>query len=120
MGSSQFLAVVDMSNGAIVTSGDYENYRIHEGRRYHHILDPRTGKPAQGCQSVTIISTRAETADALATAAFVLGPGEGWDLILQQANTEAMMVDAAGQLHLTSGFRKKVGELRGTVDASGE
>lgn len=120
MGSSQFMAVVDMSDGAIVTSGDYENYRIHEGRRYHHILDPRAGKPAQGCQSVTIITAKAETADALATAAFVLGPREGWNLILQQANTEAMMVDASGELHLTSGFSKKIGDLRGTVDTSGK
>ena len=120
MDSNQILAVVDMSDGAIVTSGDYENYRILEGQRYHHILDPRTGKPAQGCQSVTVISTKAEMADAFATAAFVLGPRRGMDLILQQANTEAMIVDSKGQHQVTNGFRKKIVELQGAVEASEE
>lgn len=105
-GSGQFLTVVEMSDGAIVTSGDYENFRIHEGKRYHHILDPRTGKPAQGCQSVTVTAPLAETADAFATAVFVLGPKEGLRLIREQPQIEAMLVGAQGQIHLTEGFPK--------------
>jgi thiamine biosynthesis lipoprotein len=97
-----------MSDGAIVTSGDYENFRIHQGVRYHHILDPRTGKPANGCQSVTVIAPLAETADALATAVFVLGPAEGLRLIREQPQTEVMLMDAQGQVHITEGFNSAV------------
>lgn len=105
---TDFLAVAEMSNAAIVTSGDYENFRWVDGRRYHHILDPRTGMPATGCQSVTVVAPLAESADALATAAFVLGPEEGLNLIRQHAETEALMVDASGKVHMTDGFRHVV------------
>jgi thiamine biosynthesis lipoprotein len=106
--SNQFLTVVEMSDGAIVTSGDYENFRMHQGVRYHHILDPRTGRPANGCQSVTVIAPLAETADALATAVFVLGPAEGLRLIREQPQTEVMLMDAQGQVHITEGFNSAV------------
>ena len=73
-GSRDELVVrVDTSNRAVVTSGDYERFQTYQGIRYHHILDPRNGKPALGTQSVTIVAETAEEADVLATAVFILG-----------------------------------------------
>ncbi|HCJ10261.1 MAG TPA: hypothetical protein DHW14_03750, partial [Clostridiales bacterium] len=70
-----FLGVLELPGGtAVATSGDYERFFVHEGRRYHHILDPSTGWPVSGVVSVTVLAPTAAEADALATALFVLGP----------------------------------------------
>ena len=61
------------SDESIFTSGDYERNFVWQGVRYHHIIDPRTGYPAKGVSSVTVIHTDATTADAAATALFVAG-----------------------------------------------
>ena len=106
--SADLLTVVELSQASIVTSGDYENYRIFNDQRFHHILDPRIGKPAQGCQSVTVTAPLTELADALATAAFVLGPEQGLNLILQIPNADALIVYADGKLHMTDRFKTMV------------
>jgi len=67
------MAVMEMDSGAMATSGDYESFFLHRGRRYCHILDPRTGYPESGTASVTVVSARASVADALATAIAVGG-----------------------------------------------
>ncbi|MDP7691566.1 MAG: FAD:protein FMN transferase, partial [Vicinamibacterales bacterium] len=86
---------------AIVTSGDYEQFFLLDGRRCAHILDPRTGYPVDHSRSVTIICQDAELADALATAVFVLGPADGLALINQLRGVEGFLVDAAGQLRMS-------------------
>ncbi|MER2997895.1 FAD:protein FMN transferase [Pontibacter populi] len=80
------------SETAIVTSGDYEKFVVIDGKRYGHIIDPRTGYPASGLKSVTIICPDAELADALATATYVLGPEEGLYLINQLKGVECLMI----------------------------
>lgn len=100
------IAVLPVANLAVVTSGDYERYMTIDGRMYCHILDPRTGWPARSCQSVTVMATTTSRADALATAIFVLGPEHGLQLAESLPRTEAMIVDAGGQLHFTSGLSK--------------
>lgn len=80
------------SETSVVTSGDYEKYAEIDGKRYAHIIDPRTGYPATGLKSVTIICPDAELADALATAVFVLGPEEGLYLVNQLKGVECLMV----------------------------
>lgn len=72
------LAALAMNDGeAIATSGDYERFASYGGRKYHHIIDPRTGKPSASLASVSVIAGDPVTADAYATALFVMGPLEG-------------------------------------------
>lgn len=104
------LARVRVRDRAVVTSGDYERYRMVGQTRYHHILDPRTGWPASGCRSVTIIAPSTETADVLATAVFVLGPAEGLELVEGLEDVDALIMDAAGKIHSSSGVRRHSGE----------
>ncbi|MBW2700050.1 MAG: FAD:protein FMN transferase [Deltaproteobacteria bacterium] len=70
-------AAMDVVNQGVATSGNYEKFFILEGKRYHHILDPRTGRPARGASSATVLAKTAAEADAYATGLFVLGPEEG-------------------------------------------
>lgn len=86
---------------AIATSGDYQRFFTIDGVRYHHILDPATGKPARGCQSVTVFAPTAAEADACATAAFVLGPSAGLAFLRGRPALQGFIVGADGQVHWT-------------------
>lgn len=101
---SELLAVLDLQGMAVATSGDYEQYFERDGTRYHHIFDPATGHPARGCQSVSIIASDDVTADALATAVFVMGTERGMDFLKQYPDIEALIVDDQGGIHATPGF----------------
>ena len=93
---------------SIFTSGDYERFYEYKGQRYHHILDPRTGYPAQGSTSVTVIHDNAGTADAAATALFVAGP-EQWQEIAQSMGIEyVMLIDTQGSIHMTTKMAKRI------------
>ncbi|MPM02159.1 FAD:protein FMN transferase [bioreactor metagenome] len=83
---------------AVVTSGDYEHFAMIDGKRYGHIIDPRTCYPVEGLRSVTIICPDAELADALATAVFVLGKSSGMALVNQLKGIECLMIDNEGNL----------------------
>lgn len=92
------VATLSCSGVSVVTSGVNERFAVCGGVRYHHILDPRTCRPAaSGLLSVTIVSERAIEADGLATAAFVLGLGDGLDLV-RAAGADAVFVTAAGDV----------------------
>jgi thiamine biosynthesis lipoprotein len=99
---------------AIVTSGDYERFFELGGRRYHHILDPATGYPSMGLASVTVIAPTCTEADALSTAAFVLGPQRGLALLESRPGVEGLLIaEKNGKLEAeaTSGFPLRVGDL---------
>jgi FAD:protein FMN transferase len=98
------LGVVHVADLAVVTSGDYERVFEEDGVRYHHILDPKTGWPARGLASVTIVDADPVRADALATAVFVLGREKGLALVESLPETEALLVDESGRRTPTSGF----------------
>lgn len=83
--------VIPLENQAMSTSGDYEKFFMIKGRRYAHIIDPRTGMPAQGCISVTITAGTTAYADALATAAFVLGAKKAKDLLENLPDVKAII-----------------------------
>jgi thiamine biosynthesis lipoprotein len=85
-------AVIETDATSIATSGDYERFFIINDRRYHHILDPKTGYPATGCVSVTVVAESAMIADAYATAVFVLGPDAGMKLIERLPEIEGMIL----------------------------
>ncbi len=111
-GRGKLLANVPIDkNMALVTSGDYEKFVIHEGIRYHHIIDPRTGYPARGLISVTILHPSAMTADALATSIFVLGLKEGLKLVNNFPDTQALLIDDQGEFHGTKELIAKLEKL---------
>ena len=91
------------SDAAIVTSGDYEHAVIAGGKRYHHIIDPRTGFPAEGMMSVTVMGLSGLLSDALATGIFVMGAERGLDLVEDLDGVEAVLIDGEGNVTLSSG-----------------
>jgi len=88
----QLFAAIKLDSGAVATSGDYERYFELDGKRYHHILNPKTGYPSKPCVSVTILAQSAAKADALTTAVFVLGPERGLELIEQTPDVEGLII----------------------------
>jgi FAD:protein FMN transferase len=90
---SAFLMWLPIENASVATSGNYEQYVEIDGIRYSHNIDPRTGRPVRGVQSVTVISPSAELSDALATGVTVMGKEAGLDLINQLPGTHAILVD---------------------------
>lgn len=105
-------AVLEVRDCAIATSGDYENYVIIEGRRYSHIIDPRTGYPRSDTPaSVTVVAKDATTADGLATAVFVLGPENGMKLVENMPAVEAIIInDESNGINsaVSSGLKDKI------------
>jgi len=100
------IGTVAINKGVLITSGDYERFRMVDGLRYHHIIDLRTGWPAKASQSVTILSDTAEKAVVLAKVLFILGPEEGLK-IASREGVEALIIDAAGKRHWTTGFERQ-------------
>jgi thiamine biosynthesis lipoprotein len=95
---------LDLSSGAVVTSGDYESYFERDGVRHHHILDPATGRPSRGTAAVTVLAPDATTADALATGLMVLGPERGLALVESLAGVEALFIASDASVTRSSGF----------------
>jgi thiamine biosynthesis lipoprotein len=93
---------------SVFTSGNYERVFQWQGRRYHHILDPRTGQPAQGTRSVTVLHTDATVADAAATALFVAGPTDWPDIAARLGIRHVLLVDEAGTAHMTPAMAERV------------
>ena len=100
---SSVIAAIEVVDAAVATSGDYQQYVIVDGIRYHHLLDPKTGLPARKSRSATVIAQTAERADALATGLFVQGPN-GMRLIESAADTEALLIDANDKQIETTGM----------------
>lgn len=98
------LAVLDLSDKYISTSGDYERFIIRENKRYHHIIDPRTGKPSRGVISATLIGDKGALIDPLTKAPFILGPEEGLKIV-KKLGAEAIIVDEQGTIFMTDGIK---------------
>ncbi|UMB55500.1 FAD:protein FMN transferase [Lutibacter sp. A64] len=98
MNKNKVFALLPITNGAVVTSGNYEKYVNFNGKRYTHIIDPRTGYPSTGIISVTVFAPKAELADALATSVFVMGKEAGLDRINQLPKIECIIIDDKGNI----------------------
>ena len=99
-----YLHTLNITEGSVVTSGDYQRFFTVEGKNYHHIIDPETLMPSEYWRSVTILCQDSGLADALSTALFLLPQAEGQSL-LDSCNAEAMWVDDQGQEIFSPGFQ---------------
>ncbi len=95
---------------SIVTSGDYERFFTYQGKRYHHLLDPRTGYPVTDTASVTVIDNDPELADSAATALMVGGPALFAELPMQLGIRYALLITPDGEVLLTPEMRRRLGE----------
>lgn len=98
-------SVLNISNTAVATSGNYEKFVHIDGKKYSHTIDPRTGLPVHGIKSVTIICPVAEIADAMATPVMVMGVKAGLYLIEQISNMACILVDDNDKLYATSNIK---------------
>lgn len=103
-----YLGAIAIEGGEFLsTSGDYEKYFMEDGKRYHHILDPKTGYPVwNGLTSVTVVCDSGLFADGLSTACFVLGMDDALEL-LEKYDADAMFVDEDKNIYLTPGMEER-------------
>jgi thiamine biosynthesis lipoprotein len=105
---SKYFAKLPLSDHAFSTAGDYERSYIVNGKRYHHIIDPRTGFPATACRSVTLWAPTALVADELDDAVFILGPKKGLELVESIEGVGAVIVDAKNNLWVSKRLQGKL------------
>ncbi len=110
-GERGIVAALPSSDEAVVTSGDYQRYFEFEGKRYAHILDPKTGWPIpaeRSAPSVTVVAPNATDADAFATAVAVMGPKAGMAFVESRPELEAVILDADGKTLVSSGLTDRL------------
>ena len=105
LNKNKAFALMPITNGAVVTSGNYEKYVNFSGKRYSHIIDPRTGYPSTGIISVTVFAPKAELADALSTSVFVMGKDVGLNRINQLSNIECIIIDEDGNIFTSTNIK---------------
>jgi thiamine biosynthesis lipoprotein len=103
-GPADVVAVLPLEEVSISTSGDYERFFDAGGERFHHLIDPATGRSPASVRSVTVLAEDGLTSEALSKAVFVLGVAKGLALIDSFPGVDAIVVDAAGALHYSSGL----------------
>lgn len=107
------IATLELNDGeAVGTSGDYQRYFDLGGKRYCHIIDPRTGYPAQGVQAVTVLIPRGRNAGVLSDVAskppFIAGKA-GWrEAAIKMGIEQAMLIDDKGEVYLTAAMKKRI------------
>ena len=104
----RYFAVLAVTDHAFSTAGDYERTYFVSGKRYHHIIDPRTGFPATASRSVTIYAKTALQADAIDDAVFILGPVKGLALVDSLPDVGAVIVDAKNNLAISKSLLGKL------------
>ena len=103
--SNAVVAVLPLADVAISTSGDYERYFEEDGVRHHHIINPKTGKSANGIRSVTVIGPDGVTTEGLTKSVFVRGAQAGMRLIESQKGIDAIIIDATGHIFYSTRLR---------------
>jgi thiamine biosynthesis lipoprotein len=102
----RLLGTVDLRDGFVASSGDYERSFEQGGRRYHHVLDPRTGYPSQGPRGVTLVGRNLASVNGLGAAAMVLGARPARALLLGTPGLDALIAARDGELWMTGGMRR--------------
>jgi FAD:protein FMN transferase len=107
------IATLDLRDGeAVGTSGDYQRYFLVDGRRYCHIIDPRTGKPADGVQAATVVVPRGPQAGTLSDVAtkpiFIAGVADWREAARRMGIEQALLIDEQGVVYLTSALAKRL------------
>ena len=100
---AEYITIVELDNKSVATSGDYERY-FEETKKFHHIINPKTGYSATDLISVTIIADKALDVDAISTSVFVLGPEKGLELIESLDNVEGLLITKDKEIIKSSGF----------------
>lgn len=108
----RLLGAIELRRGIVASSGDYERYFERDGRRYHHILDPRTGYPAAGPRGVTLVAEQLEAVNGMGVAIMVLGKDEGVRLVEATPGLDALIVDRDGSVWMSKGMRARLTATR--------
>ncbi|HEY6560299.1 MAG TPA: FAD:protein FMN transferase [Polyangiaceae bacterium] len=114
--TGSFFATLELTDHAFSTAGDYARAFIKDGKRYHHILDPRTGYPADACRSVTIWAKDALTADAVDDGVFILGPERGMEIVEALPDVGAVIVDKHNKVWISKRLTGRVRILHTPTD----
>jgi thiamine biosynthesis lipoprotein len=102
----EFMGIITIEDKTVVTSGTYERYFEQDGKRYHHILDPRTGYPAENeVASVSIITNKSMDGDGNSTSVLLLGLEEGMKFVESQEGVDAIFVTYDKKVYITSGLK---------------
>jgi thiamine biosynthesis lipoprotein len=102
------LATIRLDGGAVVTSGDYERFRMIDGIRYHHLFDPRTGRSSRHHQSMTVWGRDPVSVDILSTGLFCMEPADVLAFVEGQEGVECMGVDSTGRIYVSEGWQSEV------------
>lgn len=112
MNAKKSLKIIEVNNAAITTSGNYEKYVEFNDKRYSHIINPKTGMPASGLISVTVIGENVETANGLSTSIMVLGHEKGLELLKNYPNYACLILTDEGNIKRSKNFNKILKSLR--------
>ena len=112
----KYFATIELEDHAFSTAGDYARSYVIAGKRYHHIIDPRTGYPATACRSVTVWAPDAFVADAVDDVVFILGPEKGLPIVESLEGVGVVIVDRANQVLVSPRLAGKVRLLEQPTD----
>ena len=112
---ARLLATLDLHRGWVVSSGDYERFVEHDGRRHHHVLDPRTGQSSRGVHGVTLVADEIEAVNGLGTALMVLGAPAARELIRHSTGVEALLTGSDQPLWVTPGLARRLARPPGSA-----
>jgi thiamine biosynthesis lipoprotein len=112
----QYFATIELEDHAFSTAGDYARAYVIGGKRYHHIIDPRTGYPATACRSVTVWAPNAFVADAVDDVVFILGPEKGLPLVDSLDGVGVVVVDRNNKVSVSPRLEGKVHLLADPTD----
>ena len=98
--------ILAIKNGAVTTSGDYEKFILIDGKRYSHIINPKTGMPSTGLTSVTVIGPNAETANGFSTSIMVLGQKKGLEIMNKYPDYACLLITDSGKIIRSKNYKK--------------